>query len=259
VALDGGAPVQHGRVRAAHKESEGRIRYGGAWFCAASDLPLDGRLTRPRTMALMAAAARRPRQFIALIALLLRTPREYVLLSGSWIMYWASSQPVFQPASAGDPQESPLPRGVAPAGGPCGLLAWTPSPRAEDEPPKSRDRWHSVRGHERLGVRRRRGLGCPAPTMGPFARGGAACLDGPFLRARHTAGNDRHGRARSRRRPVGSSGGHYRRLSVRHRLRDGDLPRGEVGASRSPGSGPNRSPCPLPPSRWRRAVRRTRV
>jgi hypothetical protein len=27
---------------------------------------------------------------------------------------------------------------------PCGLLARTPSPRAEDQPPKSRDRWHPV-------------------------------------------------------------------------------------------------------------------
>lgn len=61
-----------------------RLRYGGAWFSAASALPLGGGLTRPRLLAsLMAAALRRPRRLVALIALLLRTPREQVVLSGS--------------------------------------------------------------------------------------------------------------------------------------------------------------------------------
>jgi hypothetical protein len=65
-------------------DSGGRTRYGGAWFSAASALPLDGRLTRPRiTARLMAAAARRPGRLVALIALLARTPREYVVLSES--------------------------------------------------------------------------------------------------------------------------------------------------------------------------------
>lgn len=60
-----------------------RLRYGGAWFAAASALPLDGRLTRPRLLARLMAAVVRPRGLVALIALLFRTPREYVVLSES--------------------------------------------------------------------------------------------------------------------------------------------------------------------------------
>ena len=63
---------------------DSRIRYGGAWFSAASGLPLGGAVTRPRPLArLIAAAARRPARLAALIALLLRTPSEYVVLSGT--------------------------------------------------------------------------------------------------------------------------------------------------------------------------------
>jgi hypothetical protein len=70
--------------RASDRKPDCRLRYGGAWFSTASALPLDGGLTRPRSLAtLIAAAARRPRRLVALIALLLRTPREYVVLSGS--------------------------------------------------------------------------------------------------------------------------------------------------------------------------------
>jgi len=80
-----GAPrAENGRPTAGDDESDERIRYGGAWFSAASALPLDGGLTRPLFVArLMGAAVRRPRGFVALIVLLLRTPREYVDLSGS--------------------------------------------------------------------------------------------------------------------------------------------------------------------------------
>jgi hypothetical protein len=64
-------------------KQDSRIRYGGAWFSAASALPLDVRLS-PRLLArFMAAVVRRPRRLAALIALLVRTPREYVTLSES--------------------------------------------------------------------------------------------------------------------------------------------------------------------------------
>ncbi len=64
-------------------EPDRRLRYGGAWFSAASALPLRGRLTRPRRLARLIAALLRPRGLVALIALLLRTPWEHVELSGS--------------------------------------------------------------------------------------------------------------------------------------------------------------------------------
>jgi len=65
-------------------ESDRRLRYGGSWISAASALPLNGDLTEPRSLARLAAAsARRPKRLAALIALVVRTPREYVVLSGS--------------------------------------------------------------------------------------------------------------------------------------------------------------------------------
>jgi hypothetical protein len=76
--------LQDGRVRPSETESERRIRYGSASFSTACGLPLEGGLTRPWLLArFIAAAVRRPRRLVALIALLLQTPREYVVLSGS--------------------------------------------------------------------------------------------------------------------------------------------------------------------------------
>jgi hypothetical protein len=69
---------------ASHSESDRRLRYGGPWFSTASALPLEGYLTRLRPLArFVAAAVRRPRRLVALIVLLLRTRREYVVLSRS--------------------------------------------------------------------------------------------------------------------------------------------------------------------------------
>jgi hypothetical protein len=77
-------PRGRNRGGRASTQPDSRLRYGGAWFSAASALPLDLRLTDPRLLArLMAAAVRRPRQLVALIALLVGTPREYVHLSRS--------------------------------------------------------------------------------------------------------------------------------------------------------------------------------
>jgi hypothetical protein len=60
------------------------LQYGGPCFSAASALPLDGDLTRPRQLLrLVDAAVRRPRRVVALMGLLLRTPSESVFLSGS--------------------------------------------------------------------------------------------------------------------------------------------------------------------------------
>jgi hypothetical protein len=70
---------------ASAKDSDPRARYGGSLVSAASALPLEGDLTRPRPVArLLAAAVRRPRRLAALIALLVRTPRECVALSRSY-------------------------------------------------------------------------------------------------------------------------------------------------------------------------------
>jgi hypothetical protein len=69
-------------VTGSDRESDGRVRYGGAWVSAASGLPLDAGALRPRPLGrFIAAAVRRPRRLSALIALLLRTPTEYVALS----------------------------------------------------------------------------------------------------------------------------------------------------------------------------------
>jgi hypothetical protein len=70
--------------RAPDREADCHARYGGALLPAASALPLNGALSRPRGLArLTAAAVRRPRRIVALIALLLRVPREYVVMSRS--------------------------------------------------------------------------------------------------------------------------------------------------------------------------------
>ena len=71
------------RSSASNTKPDRRLRYGGVWFSAASALPLDGRLTRPRLLARLMATVVQPRALVALIALLFRTPREYVILSGS--------------------------------------------------------------------------------------------------------------------------------------------------------------------------------
>lgn len=71
------------RSRASDIKPDPRLRYGGTWFSAAGALPLRGRLTRPRLLARLIAAMLRPRGLVALIALLLHTPREHVELSGS--------------------------------------------------------------------------------------------------------------------------------------------------------------------------------
>jgi hypothetical protein len=75
---------QRGESRASGRKTDGRLRYGGSWPLAASALPLEGGLTRPRPLVrLVAAALRRPRHLAALVAVLLRTQREYVALSES--------------------------------------------------------------------------------------------------------------------------------------------------------------------------------
>lgn len=74
---------QSGEIRASDR-ADSKLRYGGTWHLAASARPLEGRLPGPRPLGrLMAAAVRRPRRLAALILLMLRTRREYVVLSGS--------------------------------------------------------------------------------------------------------------------------------------------------------------------------------
>lgn len=61
-----------------------RFGYGGSSFAAASTLPLEGGLLRPRRFAsLFMAVMLRPRDALALIALLFRTRSEQVVLSTS--------------------------------------------------------------------------------------------------------------------------------------------------------------------------------
>src|SRR5690242_17267602 len=69
---------QDGELREVAKDVDSRTRYGGAWVSAASALPL-----RKSRAHIMATAIRRPGRLAALAALLLRTPRAYVVLSGS--------------------------------------------------------------------------------------------------------------------------------------------------------------------------------
>lgn len=71
-------------IRTSACKSDCRLRYGGSWFSAASALPIEGGLTRPSGLArLIAASVRRPRHLAALLVLLLRVRRVYVVLSGS--------------------------------------------------------------------------------------------------------------------------------------------------------------------------------
>ena len=66
------------------RRSDDRYRYGGPWFLAASELPLDGGLGHPRRLgALVGTTMARPWRVVALIALLLRTPTERVFVSES--------------------------------------------------------------------------------------------------------------------------------------------------------------------------------
>lgn len=67
------------------RESNGRHRYGGPWFSAASDLPLEGGgiIHSGHLPRFVAAAVRRPKRVAALFALLLQTRSEYVFVSGS--------------------------------------------------------------------------------------------------------------------------------------------------------------------------------
>ena len=75
---------QGGDAASEDEEVDRRLRYGGPWIVAASELPLNRDLTHPpHLMKLLAACARRPRRLAALIALVLRTPTEYVVLSES--------------------------------------------------------------------------------------------------------------------------------------------------------------------------------
>ncbi len=84
-----GAPIpvhdkEGSRPRRAARADGDRARYGGPWFEAAISLRLTGGLGRPRRLLqLLAAAARRPGRFAALIRLLLHTPSEVVILSPS--------------------------------------------------------------------------------------------------------------------------------------------------------------------------------
>ena len=69
---------------AAVHEPNDRLRYGGPWFSAASDLPLERHQIRFGYLATLAAAAvRRPRRVAALFGVLLGTRSEAVFLSGS--------------------------------------------------------------------------------------------------------------------------------------------------------------------------------
>ena len=71
------------QTTAVKSEADERIRYSGAWVSAASTLPLNADGIRPGPVArLMAASLRRPHRLAALIALLMRTPTEHVVLSG---------------------------------------------------------------------------------------------------------------------------------------------------------------------------------
>ena len=75
---------EDGEITASEWKSDRRLRYGGALVSAASALPLNADAIRPRPVArLVAAGLRRPRCLAALIALLVRTPTEYVSLSGT--------------------------------------------------------------------------------------------------------------------------------------------------------------------------------
>lgn len=68
-------------IHGSAEESDRRTRYAGRYFSTASALPLHEGLTRPgRTVALVAAIARRPRRLVALAVLLLRTLADCVFV-----------------------------------------------------------------------------------------------------------------------------------------------------------------------------------
>jgi hypothetical protein len=72
-------------IVASRKSPDKRSGYGGSRFVAASSLPLEGGLLRPRRLAsLFATALLRPRRAVALIVVLRRTPSEYFLLSSTY-------------------------------------------------------------------------------------------------------------------------------------------------------------------------------
>ncbi len=75
---------QGGEIEGVLSEANGRLRYGGHWFSAASDLPLErGLIHFGHLVSFVAAAIRRPRRVAALFALLLGTRSEDLFLSGS--------------------------------------------------------------------------------------------------------------------------------------------------------------------------------
>jgi hypothetical protein len=66
------------------RKSDDGLRHGGAWFSAASALPLDRGLTHPRGfLALVTASLQRPQRAVALFRVLLRTKSEHLVVSGS--------------------------------------------------------------------------------------------------------------------------------------------------------------------------------
>ena len=61
--------------------SDGRFRYGGPWFWAAS-LPLEGASSSEQLASFAEGAVRRPARLVALLVLVVRTRSELVPLSG---------------------------------------------------------------------------------------------------------------------------------------------------------------------------------
>ena len=150
------------------------LRYGGASFSAATALPLDGRVTRPRLIGKTHGGGRASASAPLRVN---RAPsantREYVILSESCA--GRSLERYFNQRRDGRSVKNRLWRGV--------LLL--PRDHADylrgrhrhalrNQPPKSCDRWHPVRDHKRHGPRRRRDLRAAAPPMGPFTRSAAA-------------------------------------------------------------------------------------
>ena len=197
-----------GQISAPDRKPDRRVGYGDAWFSAASALPLERTPDSSATLGRTCGSGYAPASGSRCVDRA-RASNPSRTCGPLGIMCRASSRPVSQSPSDGNPQESALSRGVTAAGGPRGLLARTASPRAEDQPPTSRDRRHPVRGPERLAPRQRRGRSGCAPSLGRFARARAGRLDRPFPRAGRTAGNDGSGRLRSRRRHAGASGSNH--------------------------------------------------
>jgi len=77
------SPRQQPHTPSRHARAWG-LQYGGRCFSAASALPLNGDLTRPRRLlGLAEAVVRCPKRVAALIVLLLRTPSEPMFVSES--------------------------------------------------------------------------------------------------------------------------------------------------------------------------------